>query len=346
MTPLMRAARSLCAVAMLAVAVLLPIGPAQGQPAASTRPVPEDVEDRASSLAWWGDLDALEQLYGEVNRPGLYAAQGNVLVNDFRLGTQRAFATPKDTGEAFAAEVDALTLAWTQQRPQVPMVHWLRAQALAKRAWEVRGDGFANTVAPQAWADFRRLLERAVEHLARTKDVSLQDSSAYREIMIAVRGLGWDVGQLEPLLLAGRQRNPEDLSLWHQMLTGSLPKWGGSPLLVDRLIRRAADQHGERGDEIYARLYLAAAAEEFSHNVFRDTAADWPRIRKGLRDSIARWQAKAIFWNRLAYFACLKEDRETLVEALGAIQDKPDLDQWGKNARSVFESCKRLARQG
>lgn len=88
-----------------------------------------------------------------------------------------------------------MTLAWVRQRPQTPLVHWLRAQALSKRAWEARGSGFANTVAPQAWADFRRHLEAAVQHLARASAVSLQDSSAYRELIAAGRGLGWGVVQ-------------------------------------------------------------------------------------------------------------------------------------------------------
>lgn len=314
--------------------------------AAGASALPSDVEDQASRLAWWGDLDSLEHLYEQVKLPGLYTSQGNVLINEFRRGTARAFATPKETGEAFAIQMDSLTLSWTQQRPHTPLVHWLRVQSLVTRAWEVRGGGFANTVAPRAWADFRRYLEAAVQHVANTSTVSLQDSSTYVQLLGAGRGLGWDTNQVEQLVAAGRQRNPDDLSLWHQLITSSLPKWGGSAVLVDRLIRRAADQHQERGDEIYARLYNAAADEDFSHSVFRDTAADWPRIRKGLRDSLQRWSDKARFWNQLAYLACLKEDRETLIEALDAIQNKPDLSQWGKNGRRVFESCQKLGRQG
>ncbi len=319
---------------------------AQSSSASSAQTVPLDVSDQAARLTWWGDLDALELLYDQVNRPGLYSTQGNVLVNEWRQGTKRAFATPDATGEAFAVELDALTLTWAKQRPQSSMVHLLRAQALIARAWEIRGGGFANTVAPRAWADFQRLLEAAVQHLVSTSDVSLQHSSGYRELIIAGRGLGWSVDRVEQLVVAGRQRNPDDLSLWHHLLTSSLPKWGGNAVLVDRVIRRAADQHRDRSDEIYARLYQAAADEDFSHTVFRDTAADWPRIRKGLRDSISRWPDKAAFWNQLAYFACLKEDRETLSEALDAIQGKPALAQWGKNGRRVFESCQKLGGQG
>lgn len=335
----------LCRVVGLGLAAFA-VGAQAQAPAAAAAPTPPSVEEQAMTLAWWGDLDALERLYEEVKQPGRYTVQGNALVSNFHRGTDRALATPSETGEAFMAQVDALTLTWIQQRPASPLVHWLRAQALVNRAWEIRGSGFSNTVAPQAWADFTRYLESAVQHLANTSALSLQDSTAYLELINAGRGLGWDLSRQEQLVVAGRQRNPEDLSLWHALLTSSLPKWQGSPVLVDRLIRRAADQHKERGDEIYARLYFSAADEHFSHTVFRDTAADWPRIRKGLRDAISRWPAKAVFWNRLAYFACLKEDRETLTEALDNLQDKPDLEQWGKNARRVFEACQKLGRQG
>lgn len=319
---------------------------AQGPAAVVGAPTTPSLDDQARNLTRWGDLESLERLYNEVKQPGRYTPQGNALVANFHHGTDRALGTPRDTGEAFMVEVDAMTLDWTQKRPASPLVHWLRAQALVNRAWEVRGSGFSKEVAPQAWAAFTRHLESAVQHVANMSAVSLQDSTAYVELINAGRGLGWDLSRQEQLVVAGRQRNPDDLSLWHALLTSSLPKWQGNPVLVDRLIRRAADQHKERGDEIYARLYFSAADEDFSHTVFRDTAADWPRIRKGLRDSISRWPAKAVFWNRLAYFACLKEDRETLTEALDKLQDKPDLEQWGTNARRVFETCQKLSRQG
>lgn len=336
------ALRQWAALALTALAV-----GAQAQSPSTAPPpyAPLDVAGQAGRLAWWGDLDGLERLYTEVNQPGRYTTQGNVLLQDFRRRTDDVFSTPKDTGSAFMAEIDAMTLAWAEQRPMLPMVHWLRAQALINRGWEVRGSGLAKEVPQRAWAEFRSHLDGAVQHLARTAAVSLLDSSAYRELIIAGRGLDWDQRRIEQLAAAGLQRNPDDLGLWHQLVTGSLPKWGGSAALVDRTILRAAGQYRDRGDEIYARLYVSAAEEEFSHNVFNDSAADWPRIRKGLRDSIGRWPAKAVFWNRLAYFACLKEDRDTLTEALDSIQNKPDLDQWGKNPRRVFEACQKLGRQ-
>jgi hypothetical protein len=170
-------------------------------------------------------------------------------------------------------------------------------------------------------------------------------SASHVALLTIARGLSWDLDRQRQIVQAGLARNRDDLSLWHQLLTSTLPKWAGSAQQVDRLIRDAAAFHKERGDEIYARLYHAAADEEFSHSVFRDTAADWPRIKKGLRDSIARWPAKAHFWNQMAYFACMSGDRETLGEALDAIQHKPDLEQWGANARRTFEGCQKLARQ-
>jgi hypothetical protein len=334
--------RLLCA-ALTAVALA-----AQGQApaAAPATPVPLSVADQAAQLAWWGDLQGLERLYLEVNQPGRYAEAGQVLVNDFRHHANRSFVAKEGTGDTFMVEVVALAAEWTRLRPQLPMVHWLYAQTLVNHAWEIRGGGFANTVAPQAWAEFRQTLERAVQHMARTSLVSLQDSSAFVPLVRAGRGLGWEFDRQEQLVAAGLQRNPDDVRLWQELVISVLPKWGGNAVLVDRVIRRAANQTKERADEIYARLYAVAAEEGFGHSVFVDSAADWPRMRQGLRDGLARWPAKARFWNQLAYFGCLKEDRDTLIEALEAIQNTPDLDYWGDNSRRVFESCQKLARQG
>ena len=320
--------------------------PAAAPAPAPAAPAPLSVADQAAQLAWWGDLEGLERLYREVNQPGRFAAAGQVLVNDFRFHADRSFVAKEGTGDTFMVEVVALAEEWTRLRPQLPMVHWLYAQALVNRAWDIRGSGFANTVPPQAWAEFRQTQERAVQHLARTSAVSLQDSSAYLPLIRAGRGLGWEFDRLEQLVLAGLQRNADDVGLWQALIMSAVPKWGGNAVLVDRVIRRAAAGYKERADEIYARLYAFATDGEFSHTVFSDSAADWPRMRKGLRDGLARWPNKAHFWNYLGYFACLKEDRETLAEALETLQNTPDLAYWGTNARRVFESCQKLARQG
>ena len=319
---------------------------AQAPAAAAATPAPLSVADQAAQLAWWGDLEGLERLHNEVNQPGRYAAAGQVLVNDFRHHANRSFVAKEGTGDTFMVEVVALTEEWTRLRPQLPMVHWLYARALVNRAWDIRGSGYANTVPPQACAEFRQTLARAVQHLARTSAVSLQDSSAFLPLISAGRGLDWEFDRLEQLALAGLQRNPDDVNLWQELVTSALPKWGGHAVLIDRVIRRAADHHKERADEIYARLYVFATDEGFSHAVFADSAADWPRMRKGLRDGLSRWPNKTHFWNYLGYHACLKKDRETLGEALEALQNKPDLDYWGSNARRVFESCQKMAREG
>jgi hypothetical protein len=227
-----------------------------------------------------------------------------------------------------------------------PLAHVLHARTLAARAWAYRGDGFANTVAPENLKLFRLYLERAAQHLSSVDAVIQGDSSGHRELLVVARGLSLDLEQQWRIAERGLRANPDDIGLWSQLLTATLPKWLGDADEVDRLIKRAVQAtRAQRGEDLYARLYADAADEEFSRGLFEDSRADWTRMKKGFRDMLERWPSSAYNWNRFAYMACLAQDREALSEALDKVGDKPQLGAWGSNARRTFEGCQKLARR-
>ncbi|MFF0655751.1 MULTISPECIES: DUF4034 domain-containing protein [Micromonospora] len=55
----------------------------------------------------------------------------------------------------------AWTDRWASRAPADPDAQLVRARSLMARAWEVRGGGWAATVAPEQWAEFSRLLDLA-----------------------------------------------------------------------------------------------------------------------------------------------------------------------------------------
>ena len=142
---------------------------------------------------------------------------------------------------------------------------------------------------------------------------------------------------------AGLALNADDEGLYRSMLNGALPKWGGSPAQVNRVVGEVARlTRVLHGDIFYARMYAWAADWDFQHRLFADSAVSWPRMKAGFQQQLQRYPAP-VNVNSYTYFACLARDRETLRELLERIGARPDLGAWGSNGARTYETCKRWA---
>jgi hypothetical protein len=292
----------------------------------------------------WGDFATLQRLHDEWSRPGQQLISGWPKLSAFREGIDLGMKSPRDGADLFHAELQALTQQWTREHPGSGLAHALHANALVAQAWSIRGSGLANTVPPQAWDDFHRLVKQAAEHLARAEG-AISSTLTHGELLSIGRVLQFDERQLWALLDDGLRRNPEDLVLYRRALGSMLPKWGGSNVAVDRYIRRVTERTRERwGLSLYAWLYAAAASDEYRHRLFEDSGARWSDMAQGWRDLLAR-HPSATTHNRFAYFACLARDKVVFLEQLEAVGEAPDLEHWGANARRTFDTCKRWAQQ-
>ncbi len=317
--------------------------------ASSTPPVAVDTRtflDEVAGAYWWGDFATLQALYARAAGAGARATSGEHLMLTFRRGLRRVEEQRRLRTEEYTLQLERLTAQWLREHPDSTLAHGLYARALVARAWAARGGGYANTVPPQAWADFQRLQEQAVQHLVRNAAVALRHSFGYQTLAMAGRGLSWPAADVWKVAQEGLRKNPDDDGLRLTAMIAHLPKWGGDAVMLDRMIRdAAASAPAPRGDEVYALLYSQAAEDEFDHALFQDSAAEWPRMRQGLRDRLARHPGDAVSRNRLAYLACLAKDREAYLAVIGSLGDKPDLDAWGPNPSRVVADCKRWAAQ-
>jgi hypothetical protein len=312
---------------------LIPAGAADGKER-------EALYEATVQAFWWGDFDSLERLHQRASRPGARDENGSTLLSAHRNALDRTWSV-RGGSDAYMNEVERLTLQWVQTHPQSPLAHTLYARTLVAQAWAVRGTGYASSVPPQAWADFKRLLSRAAEHLAKNAKVAMQDPTAYSALISAGRGLGWSQEQLWSIGKEGLRQHPEADDIYFSVLTSMLPKWGGSVVQVDRFIDEAVTMTRQtRGQEFYARLYGAAADEHFEHALFEDSAAQWPRMKQGFQDRLSRYPSQGNL-NGYAYFACLAKDKITFVELMDTVGPKPILDRWGRNPERMFAGCKR-----
>ncbi|TFW29904.1 DUF4034 domain-containing protein [Massilia horti] len=314
-------------------------------PAWAEKPDPPITSQALWSL-WWGDFDALEKQNAELRQPGHIAADGGSELAEFRTGIERILDSKLPHSEPYLRELEALTLQWATEHPKSALAHILHAQALLKHAWSYRGNGYAKEVPPEAWNDFLSYSRRAVDYLKAHADVALTDSYAHSTLLQIGMGLGWNARQLEAIAQDGLKRNPQDISLYFDIVTSLLPKWGGDVKTLDKYIRQVAQQtQADLGTGMYARLYSSAAEQQFGHALFEDSRADWPTMKKSWEDFLSRYPESPERRNRYAYMACLAKDKATLIAQLEQLGPKIDASQWGPNPERSLESCQRLAKQ-
>jgi Domain of unknown function (DUF4034) len=301
------------------------------------------IDKRAEQAYWWGDFDQLQRLHDQYLRPGERVPTGALKLSAFGAGLSRVVNHKIKQRTEYLAELEALTLRWTQQHPRSSLAHSMHAEVLMAVAWSYRGTGFANTVPPQAWAEFRTHVQRAVDHMVKHADTALSTSEGHVTMLNVGRAAGWTHERQWAIAQAGLKLSPHDDRLYLKMVLSLLPKWGGSGQQVDRFINEAVERtKAERGLELYARLYHEAAVGQYGAALFAESGADWSRMKQGFEDLLGR-HADPFNVNRFAYYACLAQDKPTTLDLMGRLGATPDLDAWGDNAAGTFETCKRWA---
>lgn len=330
------------AAALLALAGIQVKAQDKSPPKAASPTVPELVQ----AAYRWGDFAELERLYAIYGKAGVRSElTGIPRVQHFWMGIGAINNSNLRVTDNYYKQLDALMKQWAREHPQSVLAQLLYAETLRTHAWVHRGQGYANTVSPAAWAEFHKYLNLAIAQLRHTEALAAKDSS-WNGIMLNIgRSLDWDRERLMAVFEDGIAKNPDHDDLYFAMQTALLPRWGGDLQTVDRFIALAVKNTREkRGMEMYASLYAALSYQEVKQALFTGTRASWTSMKAGFEDRLRRYP-HVDHRNMYAYFACMANDRPALQEQLELIGDKFDPIFWGGNAERTFEACKRMAQQ-
>lgn len=304
------------------------------------------LKQQAKEAFLWSDFDEIERLNRLHLSTDASVLSPYVRMRAVRHGLTQLFQTSSSRSDAYFAELQALTLEWTHKHPKSAIAHILHAQALSSRGWAFRGDGYANTVSPENWREFRRYSERAAQYLRGHSAVAFTDSTAHFLMVRIGNDLGLDKDTLWSIAQDGLKIHPHNESLYFVVLGYLIPKWGGSAKAVDEFIQEVVRKtQPQKGLEMYARLYSDASSMQFKHELFRESYADWQRMNQGFKDWYQQ-QGLLQTVNAWAYFACMAKDRATLQQQLDLMGQTPPMqNEWGSNPSRNFASCKEWATQ-
>jgi len=312
-----------------------------GSAPAASGPMPEGITsriaDESADALWYGDFDRLEKIYNSVRQSSEFVDGGATRLQWFRVGLARVYEED-DATDPYFAQLEAMTHAWAVERPNSPLAQLLYARALYARARSFRGGDYASRVLPPAWQEFKKYIALEKVQLERNADLLKNESTADIYLMMVIRNDDGSFETLRALALDALARNSVDDGGFVELATASLPKWGGNATRFDTVAREAARRaRPASGMAMYSYIY-DQATDDFEGEMFEVSEVDWPTMRQGFRDWMARWP-NLYMLNRFARDACHAQDKPTTREVLDQIGNQPLARAWDNQ----FESCRRWA---
>lgn len=300
------------------------------------------IEREASEMYAAGDLRALDARSDTYVDGGVRTSSGLWVSGIFASGVESAIVDPRPSDSAGWDALERRVKEWASDSPQSALAHLMVGETISRRAWSIRGGGFANTVAPDAWAPFRKHLARARKYLVSKEKVASGHPQYYATLVGLDTALNVGDAQVRKDFDAGVRRYPNYYPLYFAMLNHLMPKWHGGPGEIETFAKAAVDATRDlEGEGMYARIYWFAAQNGYDDTLFLASFARWDRMRAGFEDVIARYPDQ---WNlqNYAHFACEAGDAETVAKLLPRLQS-PLPQAW--QGRASFAECRRLAGQ-
>lgn len=280
------------------------------------------------------DYAFLRTMINEVNNPKCLYADGLPRLGSIRAGFSRFFTSVADWNKSRDVVEEV-----KKAMPNEPVSALLEAEYWLSYAWDARGEGYAASVSADGWKLFGERLAIAEKVLLDSKQYA-SSNPLWHELMLTIKAASSAPHRdREAVFLEGIEKHGWYLPIYFTMEIYLFPWWGGNWDTVDNMVAWSVQKtKNSMGETMYARLYWGAAG--FTHkvnNVFKDTKATWPKMKRGFEDLIKRSPESRRNLNAYARFACDANDRQTYNKLRKRIGNDITEDVW--NARRRHEVC-------
>jgi hypothetical protein len=243
--------------------------------------------------------------------------------------------------ESAFKQLDGKIRKWEGRFPRSPVPRIVRSMALIEQAWTYRGSGYASTVKTEDWAPFHQYIDAARHNLEAHKAVSAVDPGWYEEMLVIAKAQAWEQSEFDALLNEALDKEPAFYQTYFMALEYLLPKWHGSQEQVEAFANAAVRRtSASEGWGMYARIYWFASQTEYKNALFKNSLVDWPKMKRGFEDIIARYP-DAWNLNNYAKFACLARDKAKTQELMIRIRSDIVSEAW--EPPTLRAMCARLA---
>ncbi len=285
------------------------------------------------SLNYQGGADHFAELISGLNAPTCVFDDGRPKITVLASVFDRSFDSSPDGWAKTYGYIKELK----KRYPRQPFVALAEAEYWMDYAWDARGGGFADSVTPEGAKLFEERLQKAEKVLADSRPYAASYPTWYEQMNQVQFLLSRPAHDQATTLQEGLNRYKGYYPLYFNMVNFTSPKWGGSWQAVDNFVKWSVEAtKKDEAETLYARLYWFAYQNLLpGEELFKDTQASWPRMKKGFDDLMARHPKSHWNLNNYAHFACMAGDKaayRTLRKRIGknvvgyAWQGQPTLD--------------------
>ncbi|RYD95783.1 MAG: DUF4034 domain-containing protein [Sphingobacteriales bacterium] len=236
------------------------------------------------------------------------------------------------------AEMEDSAKDWVRRSPNSSAAHLNVAYTYLGRAWQIRGHGYANTVAAEQWEGFRLYSEKARTYLMEKKEIA-QKNPGWHQLMLRI-GLNRSVSESEfqAILSQGLEKYPDYTGLILVAIDHFAPKWGGSLPAVRSFVESAVGNLplSERNMQ-YAQMYNYIFQEHV-----KDVKESLVDCKKWVDGNIAYSSKFPSSYNmNWAAFSAVKCGDKGTASKYFALFDEPEIPPWSgwKGAYDEFRKA-------
>lgn len=217
----------------------------------------------------------------------------------FHAGLQAYLATGLQRDNGCQYRSANFLQRWASAAPRNPAPVITNAALLLKQGWCIRGGGYVDTVAAEAWPEFRKSVATASETLEKHEKISSADPEFYAIKLNVLRAQGASKAAFHDVIEEATAREPYYHRTYFNAAIYYLPQWGGSYADVEAFARYAAERtRTSEHSGFYARVFWSLEESRFDVTA---KAADWPKMKQAMRAVYDRYP---VGWNG-QYFADL-----------------------------------------
>jgi hypothetical protein len=226
--------------------------------------------------------------------------------------------------------------AYVRTHPKSMNAALIMAMLLEAEAWEARGHGYADTVSPKAWREFKEKMGQARAVLDGSKQTLSGNPAWFTERidLATYTGEGENIGTA--LLVESIEREPRYLPNYFAGLVQKSPRWGGTrTAMVSFINRMGLNSPTARSEGLYARLVWFA--ENDYPSIEADPAIAWAEMTRSF-DAILRTYPAERNAQKFFFMACMHSDKPEAVKLLNFVHAAPIPDLLVSNG-PLFGMC-------
>jgi len=284
------------------------------------------------------DFNRLEKMASKIRNEKRRFRNGSWQLENFYSAFERRYSHQS------VDDIIQLLEKWSAACPNSVTPRIGLAVAMRTKAWEIRGGGYANTVSPNAWDDFKKNLLKAHDVLKEAEKLDARDPDLYAEWIYIAMALG-EIEDMNIAFQKGVAIEPTYFPLYYYYGFAYLPKWYGKPGQYHQIAVKAADSTKDKiGDSLYFLFACEMTHQVKDVNEFKESGFDYSRVKQGQKDFVKQFpdSLDAETRNRLCFMACAAGEKEDARDYFMDIGDGWNEKVWRNS--ETFEKYKAWAR--